>query len=222
MDEYPNNWETYATDPVNGITVRRMAVPGGYSVIVEDTYFQSNIYITGNSITSLDENGNINILPNGTGNINLLTAGNINLIGYGLNLNFSKDLDLNVGGKANIDIVGNLGIGIGEDLTIGARNVTAIFTGDLDLTVNDIAITSNDYFTVEADLGLGLYSDSGYVSSISNTYTTIQSTAGNVNIISATEIDLTSTLIIDVNATTSMTIDCGTSLTITTGTGMFY
>ena len=86
-----------------------------------DIFNVDNLRLDGNTISSTDTNGDINVTPNGTGDVNITTLGDITL--SGTNLNISGILN-NTG---DVEITGNLHatgtLDIDSQATVASLNV---------------------------------------------------------------------------------------------------
>jgi hypothetical protein len=108
-----------------------------------DIFNVDNLRLDGNTISSTDANGDINVTPNGTGDVNITTLGDISLTGTNLNisgiLNNTGDVEitgnLHATGTLDIDSQATLASLNVEDLT-STRIVFAGALGELTDSAN--------------------------------------------------------------------------------------
>jgi len=193
---------TGAEDPLTGASANIEVVGGKYftekldhtpgtltagsAVIVDsnskiDIFNVDNLRLDGNTLSSTDANGDINILPNGTGDVNIVTIGDITL--SGTNLNISGILN-NTG---DVEIIGNLHatgtLDIDSQATLASLNVE-------DLTNNRVLIVGPSG-EVEDDAN---FTFDGTTFNLGQGKFTVTQASGNTQIVGTLNVDAQSTL----------------------------
>ena len=145
---------TIPTVDINGGAIDAVTL-GTNSAVTEAQV--DNININGNTISSSDTNGNVNISPNGTGTVVIntdLDVDNININGNAIistDLNGNIDLTPNGTGEVNISKV-DIDAGAIDGTVIGAASAAAITatTGQFNTSLNVDGTVTADNLTVES------------------------------------------------------------------------
>lgn len=85
-----------------------------------------NLRLDGNTLSSTDTNGPINLTPNGTGKVTITNDATINTLNFGLGLGgIASNLQIGSTGSALTTGTSNIGIGLNtlSSLTTGSRNI---------------------------------------------------------------------------------------------------
>ena len=156
---------TIPTVDINGGAIDAVTL-GTNSAVTEAQV--DNININGNTISSSDTNGNVNISPNGTGTVVIntdLDVDNINVNGNAIistDTNGNIDLTPNGTGEVNISKV-DIDSGAIDGTVIGAASAAAITgtTGQFDTSLNVDGTVTADGLTVDGGANLLTRTSSG-------------------------------------------------------------
>jgi hypothetical protein len=107
---------------INGGTIDGVSLGTSHNAITEAQI--DNININGNTISSTDANGDINLTPNGTGSV---VADDIKI--NGANIGISADIDLLEITSGVLEINGDIEFGKGADRTINVKQANSATNG---------------------------------------------------------------------------------------------